>query len=94
MDLGVELRCNVRVGRDITWDTLRGSYDAIFVAIGAQRSMQAELEGKTYKGITGAVEFLRELHLGGLPHVGRKVAVIGGGNSAIDAAQCALRLGR
>ena len=93
VDLGVELRCNVRVGRDITWDTLRGSYDAIFVAIGAQRSMQAELEGKTYKGITGAVEFLRELHLGGLPHVGRKVAVIGGGNSAIDAAQCALRLG-
>ncbi|MDA8138222.1 MAG: FAD-dependent oxidoreductase [Desulfobacteraceae bacterium] len=93
LDLGVELRCNVRVGRDISWDTLRSTYEAIFVAIGAQRSMQAELEGKGYRGITGAVEFLRELHLGGHPHVGRKVAVIGGGNSAIDAAQCALRLG-
>ncbi|MFZ1984187.1 MAG: NADH-ubiquinone oxidoreductase-F iron-sulfur binding region domain-containing protein [Desulfatitalea sp.] len=93
VNLGVELRCNVRVGRDISWDTLRGAFDAIFVAIGAQRSMQAELEGKENKGVTGAVEFLRELHLGGRPHVGRQVAVIGGGNSAIDAAQCALRLG-
>ena len=93
VDLGIELRCNIRVGRDISWDTLRSAYDAIFVAIGAQRSMQAELEGKAYKAITGAVEFLRELHLGGQPHVGRNVAVIGGGNSAIDAAQCALRLG-
>ena len=93
VDVGVELRCNVRVGRDISWDTLRSVYDAIFVAIGAQRSTQAELEGKAYKGITGAVEFLRELHLGGQPHVGQNVAVIGGGNSAIDAAQCALRLG-
>ncbi|RJQ67368.1 MAG: hydrogenase [Desulfobacteraceae bacterium] len=93
LDVGVLLRCNIRVGRDISWDTLRGAYDAIFVAIGAQRSTQAELEGKTYKGITGAVEFLRELHLGGRPQVGRRVAVIGGGNSAIDAAQCALRLG-
>ncbi|MBI5551658.1 MAG: NADH-quinone oxidoreductase subunit NuoF [Desulfobacterales bacterium] len=93
LDLGITLRCNVRVGRDISWDTLRGAYDAIFVAIGAQRSMQAELEGKEHKGVTGAVEFLRELHLGGHPQVGRQVAVIGGGNSAIDAAQCALRLG-
>jgi NADH-quinone oxidoreductase subunit F len=93
VDSGIDLRCNVRVGRDISWDTLRGAYDAIFVAIGAQRSMQAELEGKEHKGITGAVEFLRELHLGGHPQVGRQVAVIGGGNSAIDAAQCALRLG-
>ncbi len=93
VDLGITLRCNVRVGRDVSWDTLRGAYDAIFVAIGAQRSMQAELEGKEHKGVTGAVEFLRELHLGGHPQVGRQVAVIGGGNSAIDAAQCALRLG-
>lgn len=93
LDLGVELRCNVRIGRDISWDTLRSAYDAVFVAIGAQRSMQIEVEGNSYRGITGAVEFLRELHLGGHPLVGRQVAVIGGGNSAIDAAQCALRLG-
>jgi NADH-quinone oxidoreductase subunit F len=93
IDVGVQLRCNIRVGRDISWDTLRGAYDAIFMAIGAQRSMQVDLEGKANKGITGAVEFLRELHLGGNPQVGRNVAVIGGGNSAIDAAQCALRLG-
>jgi NADH-quinone oxidoreductase subunit F len=93
VDLGVDLRCNTRVGRDVSWYTLRSSYDAVFLAIGAQRSMQAELEGNTYKGITGAVEFLRELHLAGRCHVGQNVAVIGGGNSAVDAAQCALRLG-
>jgi len=93
LDLGVELRCNIRVGRDISWDTLRSVYSAIFVAIGAQRSAQVEFEGKLCCGITGAVEFLRELNLGGRPTVGTKVAVIGGGNSAIDAAQCALRLG-
>lgn len=93
LDLGVRLRCNIRVGRDISWDTLRGAYDAIFVAIGAQRSMQADLAGKAHRGITGAVEFLRELHLGGHPQVGRRVAIIGGGNSAVDAAQCVLRLG-
>jgi NADH-quinone oxidoreductase subunit F len=44
-------------------------------------------------GVTGAVEFLKELHLGGKPYVGSRVSVIGGGNAAIDAAQCALRLG-
>ena len=93
VDLGVVLRCNTRVGRDISWDTIRNQYDAVYVAIGAQKSVPADYEGKDLKGVTGAVEFLRELHLGGQPYVGRQVAVVGGGNSAIDAAQCALRLG-
>ena len=93
VDLGIELRCHTRVGRDISWDTLRNQYAAVYVAIGAQKSVPADFEGKNLKGVTGAVEFLRELHLGGKPYVGTRVAVIGGGNSAIDAAQCALRLG-
>ncbi len=93
LDLGVELKCLTRVGRDISWDTIRNQYDAVYIAMGAQRSVPVDLEGKDLMGVTGAVEFLRELHLGGKPFVGRQVAVIGGGNSAIDAAQCALRLG-
>ncbi len=93
LDLGIELKCNTRVGRDISWDSLRNQYSAIYIAVGAQRSVPVNLEGKDLMGVTGAVEFLRELHLGGKPHVGQVVAVVGGGNSAIDAAQCALRLG-
>jgi NADH-quinone oxidoreductase subunit F len=93
LDLGVQLRCNTRIGRDISWDTVRNQYDALYVAVGAQRTVSVDYEGKNLIGVTGAVEFLRELHLGGKPYVGRRVAVIGGGNSAIDAAQCALRLG-
>ncbi len=93
VDLGVTLSCRTRVGRDISWDTLRNQYDAVYLAIGAQKSVPADFEGQDLKGITGAVEFLRELHLGGRPYVGRRVVVVGGGNSAIDAAQCALRLG-
>jgi NADH-quinone oxidoreductase subunit F len=93
LDLGVQLRCNTRIGRDISWDTVRNQYDALYVAVGAQRTVSVDYEGKNLIGVTGAVEFLRELHLGGRPYVGRRVAVIGGGNSAIDAAQCALRLG-
>jgi NADH-quinone oxidoreductase subunit F len=93
LDLGVQLRCNTRIGRDISWDTVRNQYDALYVAVGAQRTVSVNYEGKNLIGVTGAVEFLRELHLGGRPYVGRRVAVVGGGNSAIDAAQCALRLG-
>lgn len=93
LDLGIELQCNTRVGRDITWDSIRNDFHAIYVAIGVQRSMQANTEGEDLSGVSGAVEFLRELNLGNKPYVGKRVAVIGGGNSAIDASQCALRFG-
>jgi len=93
LDLGIELQCNTRVGRDITFGSIRNDFHAIYVAIGVQRSMQANTEGEDLSGVSGAVEFLREVNLGNKPYVGKRVAVIGGGNSAIDASQCALRLG-
>lgn len=93
LELGITLKCNTRIGRDISWDTIRNNYGAVYIAIGAQKSASVDYEGKNLRGITGAVEFLRELHLGGKPYAGQRVAVVGGGNSAIDAAQCALRLG-
>jgi NADH-quinone oxidoreductase subunit F len=93
LDLGITLQCLTRIGRDISWDTIRNRFDAVYVAVGAQKSTTVAFEGKDLKGVTGAVEFLRELNLGGKPYVGERVAVIGGGNSAVDAAQCALRLG-
>ena len=93
LDLGIELQCNTRVGRDVSWDDIKKDFDAIYVAIGTQRTAGINTEGKDLEGVTGAVEFLRDINLGKKPYVGKRVAVIGGGNSAIDASQCALRLG-
>jgi NADH-quinone oxidoreductase subunit F len=91
--LGVDLRCNTRVGRDVAWDEIKGQYDAVYLAIGAHRSMRLGVEGEELPGVRGAIEFLRDVNLGQRPAVGHRVAVVGGGNSAIDAARSARRLG-
>ncbi|PKN67889.1 MAG: NADH-quinone oxidoreductase subunit NuoF [Deltaproteobacteria bacterium HGW-Deltaproteobacteria-15] len=93
LDLGVELKLNTQIGRDISWEQLKNGFDAIYLAIGAQRSAAADLEGGDLRGVSGAVEFLRDLNLGKSGLVGERVAVIGGGNSAVDASRSALRLG-
>jgi NADH-quinone oxidoreductase subunit F len=93
LDSGVELRLNTRIGRDISWEDLKEKYQAVFLATGAQSSAPIGVEGEQLAGVHGAVEFLREFNLGNQPATGSRVAVIGGGNSAIDAARCALRLG-
>jgi NADH-quinone oxidoreductase subunit F len=93
LNLGVELKSNTRVGRDVAYDDLVKAYDAVYLAIGAQKSAGMAVEGGTLKGVIGAVEFLRDVNLGKKPPVGEKVAIVGGGNSAIDASRSALRLG-
>lgn len=93
LKLGPQLRLNARVGRDISWQEIRTQYDAVYLAIGAQKSMKAGLEDEGLSGVQGAIEFLRDFNLDRSPAVGRNVAVIGGGNSAVDAARSALRLG-
>jgi NADPH-dependent glutamate synthase beta subunit-like oxidoreductase/NAD-dependent dihydropyrimidine dehydrogenase PreA subunit len=91
--LGVELKCNTRVGKEICLDELEREFDAIFLAVGAQRSTPLGIPAEDAEGCSGAVELLRAHHLGQTVEVGKRVAVIGGGNSAIDAARTALRLG-
>ncbi|MEW6263814.1 MAG: NADH-quinone oxidoreductase subunit NuoF [Thermodesulfobacteriota bacterium] len=93
LSLGVELRCNTKVGWDVSWEDLKSDYDAIFMAIGAHRSLKLGVDGEGLEGVVGAVEFLRQVNFQKKPPVGEKVAVVGGGNSAIDAARSALRLG-
>ena len=93
LGLGVELRCNTRVGKDLSWDSLRKDFDALYLAIGAQKSLFTDLGDPGLDGVWGAIEFLRQINLGNTPPVGERVAVVGGGNSAIDAARSALRLG-
>ncbi|MFH2012449.1 MAG: NADH-quinone oxidoreductase subunit NuoF [Pseudomonadota bacterium] len=97
--LGVEIKCNTRVGSDISFDQLSKDFDYTFLAPGSQKSQPIGVEGENLNGVFGGVEFLRdfnkdeEIWLDGKKTLGSKVAVIGGGNSAIDAARVALRLG-
>ncbi|MFH1615062.1 MAG: FAD-dependent oxidoreductase [Planctomycetota bacterium] len=95
LDEGVQLQTNVRLGRDITIEQLKkAGFKAVVLAIGAQGGMKLGIEGENLKGVEDCIEFLRQVNLDrSTVKVGRKVVVIGGGNSAIDSARTALRLG-
>ena len=91
---GVRIRTGVAIGKDITIDELKADgYKAILIAVGANVSQNLGVPGEDLCGVVGAVEFLQDVSLGRNPKIGKKVAVIGGGNAAIDAARTALRLG-
>jgi NADPH-dependent glutamate synthase beta subunit-like oxidoreductase len=89
---GIEIQCNTRVGKDIHWDDLKES-DAAFIALGQDVGRRLPVEGNDLRGVMGGLEFLREAGLGKPVKVGKKVLVIGGGNTASDTARSALRLG-
>ncbi len=94
--LGVEIIYNTRVGRDISLSELKEKYDAVFLAPGAHKSkpMGVEGEDKGYKGfLKGGIDFLREAYMGKPTGMGKKVVVVGGGNTAIDCVRVALREG-
>lgn len=91
--LGVEIKTNMRVGDNIELSDLVKEYPAIFIAVGLQKSRKLDIPGVDATGIIPGLEFLKRVHLGEEIQVGAKVAVIGGGNTAIDAARTALRLG-
>jgi NADH-quinone oxidoreductase subunit F len=92
--LGVEIKTNTAVGKDIQLSELQEQYKAIFIATGAHKGLKMRIEGEDLPQVIDAVDFLRELHLGREPEIGQKVAVIGGGDAAIDAARVAKRLGK
>jgi heterodisulfide reductase subunit A-like polyferredoxin len=91
--LGVDIKTGVQVGKDITLEKLKKDCDAIFVAIGAHGGMKLGVEGEDIPGVAEGVGFLRAANLGEKVNVGKKVAVIGGGNTAVDCARTAKRLG-
>ncbi len=91
IQMGVEIRTNTQVvSLDLLFDM---GYRAVFVTIGAQQSLRMGVEGEELSGVIDGATFLREVNLGLKPSLGEKVAVVGGGNVAIDAARTALRLG-
>jgi len=92
--LGVEIRTNTTIGKDLTLNTLsRDGYKVVFVAIGAHESRKLGIKGEELKGVIHALNFLNEANLGKDIKLGDRVAVIGGGNVAMDAARTALLLG-
>ena len=91
--LGVDMINNIRVGSDVTLDELKKKHDAVIVAIGAWSSSSLRCEGEDLDGVLGGIDFLREVALGERTTLGGKVAIIGGGNTAMDACRTAIRLG-
>ena len=93
-EMGVEFRCGVEVGKDITIEQLRAQgYKGFYVAIGAQKSARLGVAGEELMGVYGGVDFLRAVNLGEQPAIGKRCAVIGGGNVAMDVCRSAVRLG-
>lgn len=93
LDLGVELKCDIRVGKDISLDELHEQYQAIFVAVGAEKGLKLRVEGEDAENVMSGVEFLNRIHHGETIDVGDDVIVVGGGDTAIDAARICRRLG-
>ncbi|MBO5543584.1 MAG: FAD-dependent oxidoreductase, partial [Oscillospiraceae bacterium] len=92
--MGVHFQMNTEIGRDITIQQLREQgYKGFYVAIGAQKSSKLNIPGEDLDGVYGGVDFLREVNLGNKPEIGKKCAVIGGGNVAMDVCRTAARLG-
>ena len=89
--LGVEIRCNMAVGKNITFEQLRRDHAAVVIAVGAKRSRGLKLPGIDGPGVLGGVDFLRDVSLGRPTSLGRKVVVIGGGNVAYDISRTVLR---
>jgi NADPH-dependent glutamate synthase beta subunit-like oxidoreductase len=93
-DMGVKMKTGVEIGKDKTIGQLRqDGFSAFFIAVGAQESLKLGIEGENLKGIYSGLDYLRQLNLGKPVRFGKKVAVIGGGNAAMDAVRSARRLG-
>ena len=93
-DLGVQFKTGVAVGTDITLDALRAEgFKAFYLAVGASRGAKLRCPGEELPGVMTGIDFLRAVNLGEAPAIGPSVAVIGGGNVAIDVARAAVRLG-
>ena len=92
-EMGVEFKCGVEVGKNITIQQLREEgYQAFYVAVGLQQASKLNIAGEDLTGVKSGLDFLREVNAGKLKKLTGDVVVIGGGNAAIDVARAALRL--
>ncbi len=92
-ELGVDIRLNSPIDAHDTFDDLLREYDALYIATGAHKSQMLDIPGEDLMGVMHGVTFMKNTNLGALKTVSEKVAVIGGGFTAIDCARSSLRLG-
>lgn len=92
LSMGVEAKTGMALGRDFTIDELLKDYQAVFLALGSERSVFPKCKGIEMPGIITAVEFLKQVSQGERPYLGDKVVIVGGGHTAIDAARTCVRL--
>lgn len=92
-DMGVSFRYNIKVGVDIPFKTIRGDYDAVLMGIGAWESTGVGCPGEDSEGVIGGIDFLRKVVRNEPVDIGKRVAIVGGGNTAMDACRTAVRLG-
>ncbi len=92
LDLGVELKLDTKIGKDVSYDDIKKDYDAIYVAIGAHQGKAMGIPGEDGPGLWTGTEFLNHANSGKKVDIGTNVVVIGGGDTAIDAARVSKRL--
>jgi NADPH-dependent glutamate synthase beta subunit-like oxidoreductase len=94
IELGIAIKTNTEVGKDVSWDSLKKEYDAVVLAVGLAEPNSVRAEGENKQGVIYGLPFLRDIGMGtSKVKLGARVAVIGGGNTAIDCAREALRQG-
>lgn len=91
--MGVEMENNTRLGTDITLQYLRDNFDAVYLAIGAWGTMKTNVPGEDLEGVFGGIRFLTNFAINRPIRTGNTIAVIGGGNTAMDTARTSIRLG-
>jgi len=91
--MGVKMLNNINIGKDVTFNHLKESYDAVLVAVGAWTSIKMGVAGEDNKQVFGGIDFLRKVALGEEVIAGQNIAIVGGGNTAMDACRTAVRLG-
>ena len=90
---GVVMKNNVRIGKDISFEELKAGSDAVLIAVGAWKGSGVGCTGEELDGVLSGIDFLRDVNMGNIPDVGKAVAVVGGGNTAMDACRTAVRCG-
>lgn len=92
-EMGVKIILNTKVGKDISFDEIRKNFDAVFIGVGSHVSSKLDVPGEDLQGVYHGIDYLKRVNLGEKVFLGNRVAVIGGGNVAMDAVRTAVRTG-